>query len=138
MRAAVVVLAAGSGSRVGAEVNKVLLSLAGIPVVARSVSVACHVTGVTRVVLVVRDDEQDAVRVAVEAHLTEGGPEVSMVVGGSTRHRSEWSALTHLAAAIEGGEVDVVAMHDAARPLAPVALYDAVLAAAERAGGAIP
>jgi len=138
MRAAVVVLAAGSGSRVGAEVNKVLLPFGGTPVVARSVWVACQVPGVTRVVLVVRDGEQDAVRQAVEPHLTDGGPEVSMVLGGTTRHRSEWSALTHLAPAIETGEIDVVAMHDAARPLAPVALYGAVLAAAERVGGAIP
>jgi 2-C-methyl-D-erythritol 4-phosphate cytidylyltransferase len=116
----------------------VLLPLAWTPVVARSVSVACQVPGVARVVLVVRDGEQDAVREVVEPHLTEDGPEVSMVVGGTTRQRSEWSALTHLAAAIEAGEVDVVAMHDAARPLAPVSLYDAVLAAAERVGGAIP
>ena len=40
MRAAVVVLAAGTGSRVGAEVNKVLLPLGGVPVLARSVTTA--------------------------------------------------------------------------------------------------
>ena len=138
MRAAVVVLAAGSGTRVGAEVNKVLLPVAGVPVVARSVSTACSVPGVTRVVLVVRDGEQDDVRQAVEPHLRDAGPQVSMVTGGTTRHRSEWAALSHLAPAIEAGEVDVVAMHDAARPFAGVALYEAVLAAAERVGGAIP
>ncbi len=138
MRAAVVVLAAGSGSRVGAEVNKVLLPLAGMPVVARSVSTARQVPGVTRVVLVVREGEQDDVREAVEQHLTDAGPEVSMVTGGRTRHRSEWAALAHLAPAIEAGEVDVVVMHDAARPLAGVALYQAVLEAAARVGGAIP
>jgi len=138
MRAAVVVLAAGSGTRVGAEVNKVLLPVAGVPVVARSVSTACSVPGVTRVVLVVRDGEQDDVRQAVEPHLRDAGPQVSMVTGGTTRHRSEWAALSHLAPAIEAGEVDVVAMHDAARPFAGVALYEAVLAAAEQVGGAIP
>ena len=124
MRAAVVVLAAGSGTRVGAEVNKVLLPLAGVPVVARSVSTACLVPGVTHVVLVVRDGEQDAVRQAVEEHLSDAGPLVTMVTGGATRHRSEWAALSHLARAIEAGEIDVVAMHDAARPLAGVALYE--------------
>jgi 2-C-methyl-D-erythritol 4-phosphate cytidylyltransferase len=138
MRAAVVVLAAGSGTRVGAEVNKVLLPVAGVPVVARSVSTACSVPGVTRVVLVVREGEQDAVREAVEQHLPDAAPVVSMVTGGTTRHRSEWAALSHLAPAIEAGDVDVVAMHDAARPLAAVALYQAVLEAAERVGGAIP
>jgi 2-C-methyl-D-erythritol 4-phosphate cytidylyltransferase len=138
MRAAVVVLAAGSGTRVGAEVNKVLLPLAGVPVVARSVATACRVPGVEQVVVVVRDGEQGAVQEAVEKHLPDDGPLVTMVAGGATRHRSEWAALSHLASAIEAGEIDVVAMHDAARPLASVALYEAVLEAASRVGGAIP
>lgn len=138
MRAAVVVLAAGTGSRVGAEVNKVLLRLAGVPVVARSVRTARAVPGVRRVVLVVRDGEQDAVRAAVEPFIADGAPEVAMVAGGVTRHASEWAAMTLLADDIEAGDLDVVAMHDAARPLATVALYEAVLAAAAARGGAIP
>jgi 2-C-methyl-D-erythritol 4-phosphate cytidylyltransferase len=144
MRAAVVVLAAGAGSRVGASVNKVLLPLAAIPVVARSVRTACAVPGVRRVVLVVREGEQDAMRRAVEPHLpdTQGdgtdAPEVAMVTGGATRHASEWAALSLLAPAIEAGDIDVVAMHDAARPLASVALYDDVLRTALGFGGAIP
>lgn len=137
-RVAVVVLAAGSGTRVGAEVNKVLLPLAGVPVVARSVRTARTVPGVDRVVLVVRDGEQDAVRAAVEPHLGGDGPEVAMVAGGDTRQLSEWAALALLRPAIEAGEVDLVAMHDAARPLATVALYEAILSAAARCGGAIP
>jgi 2-C-methyl-D-erythritol 4-phosphate cytidylyltransferase len=138
MRAAVVVLAAGAGTRVGAEVNKVLLPLGGVPVVARSVQVACAVPGVRRVVLVVRDGEQDVVRATVEPFLADEPPEVAMVVGGATRHASEWAALTLLADDIEAGALDVVAMHDAARPFAGVALYEAVLAAALEHGGAIP
>ncbi len=138
MRAAVVVLAAGAGTRVGAEVNKVLLPLAGVPVVARSVRTARAVPGVRRVVLVVRDGEQDAVRRAVEPFLDDGAPEVSMVTGGETRHASEWQALSLLATEIETGEVDVVAIHDAARPLAPAELYGRVLAEAARRGAAIP
>jgi 2-C-methyl-D-erythritol 4-phosphate cytidylyltransferase len=138
MRAAVVVLAAGTGSRVGAEVNKVLLPLGDIPVVARSVMTARAVEGVRRVVLVVRDGEQEAVRAAVEPSLDDEQPQVAMVTGGATRHASEWEALSLLADQIEAGEIDVVAMHDAARPLATQDLYDRVLAAAAEHGGAIP
>jgi 2-C-methyl-D-erythritol 4-phosphate cytidylyltransferase len=138
MRAAVVVLAAGAGSRVGAEVNKVLLPVDGVPVVARSVRTACSVPGVRRVVLVVRAGEEQSVREAVEPYLPEGGPEVAMVTGGETRHRSEWAALELLAPSIELSEIEVVALHDAARPLAPTALYETVLATALRLGGAIP
>ena len=138
MRAAVVVLAAGAGTRVGADVNKVLLPVGGVPVVARSVRTACSVPGVRRVVLVVRDGEQDAVSERGRAAPLDAGPEVAMVTGGETRHASEWAALELLAPAIEAGDIDVVAMHDAARPLASAALYEAVLATAERLGGAIP
>jgi 2-C-methyl-D-erythritol 4-phosphate cytidylyltransferase len=146
MRAAVVVLAAGTGSRVGAEVNKVLLPLGGVPVLARSVTTARAVPGVRRVVLVVRDGEHEAVRAAVEPSLdpsTGSGqgdqqPEVAMVTGGPTRHASEWEALSLLADDIEAGEIDVVAMHDAARPLATQDLYERVLAEAAAHGGAIP
>jgi 2-C-methyl-D-erythritol 4-phosphate cytidylyltransferase len=138
MRAAVVVLAAGAGTRVGAEVNKVLLPLAGVPVVARSVRTARSVPGVRRVVLVVRDGEQDAVRRAVEPFLDDRVPEVSMVTGGETRHASEWQALALLADEIEAGDLDVVAIHDAARPLASAELYGRVLAEAARRGAAIP
>lgn len=138
MRAAVVVLAAGAGTRVGGGVNKVLLPLRGVPVVARSVTTARAVPGVLRVVLVVREGEQEAVRAAVEPYLDGGGPEVVMVSGGATRHASEWEALSLLADAIEAGEIEVVAMHDAARPLASPDLYERVLDAADAHGGAIP
>src|SRR4051812_32320936 len=138
MSAAVVVLAAGAGTRVGAHLNKVLLPLAGVPVVARSVRTACTVPGVRRVVLVVCDGEQDAVRKSVEPYLQDTGPEVAMVTGGATRHRSEWAALELLAPAIDAADIDVVAMHDAARPLAGVQLYETVLETAGRIGGAIP
>jgi 2-C-methyl-D-erythritol 4-phosphate cytidylyltransferase len=138
MRAAVVVLAAGAGTRVGAEVNKVLLPLVGVPVVARSVRTARSVPGVRRVVLVVRDGEQTAVRRAVEPYLDGLVPEVAMVTGGETRHASEWQALSLLATEIEAGDLDVIAIHDAARPLTSVELYGRVLAEAERRGAAIP
>ena len=138
MRAAVAVLAAGAGTRVGGTLNKVLLPVAGVPIVARSVRTACAVPDVERVVLVVRDGEPEAVRAAVEPYLPDDAPEVAMVVGGATRHASEWAAVQLLAASIEAGELDVVALHDAARPCAGVPLYEAVLAAAERLGGAIP
>jgi 2-C-methyl-D-erythritol 4-phosphate cytidylyltransferase len=138
MRAAAVVLAAGSGTRVGAEVNKVLLPVSGVPVVARSLRTARSVPGVRRVVLVVREGDEDDVRRAVEPHLGDEGPEVQMVTGGTTRHASEWRAVSLLAPEIEAGEIDLVAVHDAARPLASQALWERVLAEAERRGGAIP
>ena len=148
MPAAVVILAAGSGSRVGASSNKVLLPLGDSTVLARSVRSALSVPDVVRLVLVTRDGEEDAVRDAVAPELVTGlarglatglgDREAVLVVGGATRHASEWQALRVLATAIDAGDLDVVAIHDGARPLAPPALFASVLDAAREHGGALP
>jgi 2-C-methyl-D-erythritol 4-phosphate cytidylyltransferase len=84
----------------------------------------------------VRPGEEDDVAAALADHL--GDHEVHLVAGGDTRHASEWAALQVLGADIEAGTVDVVAVHDAARPLAAPALFTAVIEAARAVGGAIP
>lgn len=134
-RTAVVLLSAGSGSRVGTDTNKVLLPLHGRPVLAWSLRAVLRLAYVEQVVVVHRSEDHDAVREA-----TEDGPSgrVGYVEGGSTRHGSEWNALRALAGAVDSGHVDVVAIHDAARPLAHEALFGAVVAAAREHGGAIP
>lgn len=136
MPAAVVIVAAGSGTRVGASVNKVLLPLGDRPVLAWSVRDALAVDDVRRVVIVIRPEDRGAVADALAPFL--GDAEVDLVDGGATRHASEWAALLLLAPAIESGELDLVAIHDAARPLAGVALFEATFAAARTHGGAIP
>ena len=136
MPAAVVILAAGSGRRVGAEVNKVLLPLRDAPVLVWSVRTALALRDVRRLVLVVRPEDRAAVEAAVAPHL--GAREVLVVDGGATRHASEWAALQVLADDIASGEVDVVVVHDGARPLAGPGLWQAVVDAAREVGGAIP
>jgi 2-C-methyl-D-erythritol 4-phosphate cytidylyltransferase len=133
---AVVVVAAGAGARVGAEVNKVLLPLAGRPVVAWSVTTALALPDVRRVVVVHRADEGEAMAEALAPYL--GDAEVLLVPGGDTRHDSEWQALQVLAAEIDAGAIAVVAVHDAARPLADAGLFERTFAAAREHGGAIP
>lgn len=136
MSVALVVLAAGSGTRVGAATNKVLLPLGDSSALARSVTTALAVEGVRRLLIVVRDEDQDAVAEAVAPLL--GDREATVVVGGTTRHGSEWNALRVLRGDIESGDIDVVVIHDAARPLASRELFDATIAAARAHGGAIP
>lgn len=136
MPAVVVVLAAGSGSRVGAPVNKVLLPLRGRPILAWSVRDALATPGVDRVVVVVRPGEADEIGAALAPHL--GEREVAIVDGGATRHASEWRALRALAADIDAGSIEVVVVHDGARPLAGVDLFTASIQAATLHGGALP
>ena len=133
---AVVVLAAGSGTRVGAEVNKVLLPLRDAPVLVWSVRDALALPDVRRLVLVVRPEDRAGVADAVAPHL--GDREVLVVDGGATRHASEWAALRVLADDITSGEVDVVVVHDGARPLAGTWLWRTVVDTAREVGGAIP
>lgn len=136
MRTAIVLLAAGSGRRVGADRNKILLPLDGIPVLAHSVRTALRVEGADRVVVVVRPEDREEVAEALWPHL--GTHDVWLVDGGEERHDSEYRALQALRADIEGGEIDVVAIHDAARPLASAALFRAVIDVAAADGAAVP
>ncbi|XBB65362.1 2-C-methyl-D-erythritol 4-phosphate cytidylyltransferase [Nocardioides sp. WV_118_6] len=134
--AAVVVLAAGSGSRVGAEVNKVLLPLQGLPLLAWSVRTALDVPDVDPVVVVCRPGERADVGAALLSVI--GEREVLLVEGGATRQASEQAALNVLASRVADGSVDVIAIHDGARPLASAALFATTIATARTYGGAVP
>jgi 2-C-methyl-D-erythritol 4-phosphate cytidylyltransferase len=133
--AAAIVLAGGSGTRLGAERNKVYLPLRGRPVLAWSLATFAGMPEVGAVVLVVREADRPLAEQVLAEH-TAGGVEV--VVGGRTRQESELAGLRRLAARIDAGAVDAVLVHDAARPLATRALAASVLAAARADGGAVP
>jgi 2-C-methyl-D-erythritol 4-phosphate cytidylyltransferase len=135
-RSAIVLLGAGSGRRVGAERNKVLLPLAGMPLLAHGVRTALEVDGAHRVVVVVRPEDRAEVADVLAPHL--GLHDVWLVDGGEERHDSEYRALRALRDDIDRGEIDVVAIHDGARPLASAALFRAVIDVAAAEGAAVP
>ena len=134
--AALVVLAGGSGSRVGAAANKVYLPLGGRRVISWSFVWAREVIEIGRFVLVVRAADT-ALAAQVLAAEVPGLP-VEVVCGGDTRHASEQAALDLLAPAIRAGHVQVVAIHDGARPLSGPDLFRSAIRTARRWGGAIP
>ncbi len=143
-KAAGVVLASGSGSRMGAEVNgapvnKVYLPLAGRSLVSWSVAALAAVPDIEVLVLVARPEDSEHVANVLSAHSTSRfGTDIEVVAGGATRQESELMALRHLADRITSGEIDVVLIHDAARPLVSCALVADVLRATREFGGAIP
>jgi len=134
--AAVVLLAAGSGTRTGLATNKVFARLAGRRVLSWSLAAVCDDPLFGPVVVVVRADELAAAGQVLAAELP--GRDVQLVSGGATRHRSEWNALQALADDVHAGSVDVVVVHDAARPLAPATLFAETVAVAREHGGAVP
>ena len=133
---AAIVLAAGAGTRAGGGRNKVYLPLGGRPIVTWSLELFRQVPGIGRLVLVVREGDRGLAREVLDREPT--GVPVELVTGGDTRHQSEYRALLHLADDIRRGGIDVVLVHDAARPLTPVEVVEKVLATAVRTGGAIP
>jgi len=134
--AAAVVLASGAGTRVGSERNKVYLPLGGHSVVAWSLRTLAGVAGIGVLVLVARPQDEELAGQVLDTECA--GCAVQVVPGGAARHDSELMALRHLGPRIASGEIDVVLMHDAARPLVTPALVTAVLAAARQDGGAVP
>jgi len=117
------VVAAGRGERFGGP--KQYETLGGRTVLERSVEVA-------------RATCQGVIVVAAEEHLARArklvGPDIAVVAGGPSRSASVRAGLGALPPAAE-----LVAVHDAARPLASADLWFGVLGAlADGADGAIP
>jgi 2-C-methyl-D-erythritol 4-phosphate cytidylyltransferase len=131
-----VVLAAGVGTRVGADGNKAYLPLAGRSMVTWSIAAVTEAPQIARTVLVYRRGEYDLAQQTISAELS--AARVELVEGGDSRHASEFNVLRYLADDIESGAVDVVLIHDAARPLADSAMFDVALSVAREFGGAIP
>ncbi len=131
-----VVLAAGLGSRVGADGNKAYLQVANRAMVAWSLDTLTQVADITRVVLVYRQGERSLAEDTVACELPFAA--VEFVEGGDSRHASEFNVLRYLAADIDSGAIDVVLIHDAARPVAGADMFVTAVSVAREFGGAIP
>lgn len=119
MRIAALILAAGSGSRFGGAQPKQFLALAGVPIVARALRAF---TGHPRVARVLAVGPAGAIAAACPDL-----PEADIVPGGATRQASARAGLEALAA----DPPEAVLIHDAARPLVPGRVVDAVCDALE-------
>ena len=124
MTIAAVLVAAGSGSRFGAETPKQFLRLAGKPVIRHAAE------ALAREVDLLQPVGESAPIVAA----LDGVPFLPVVAGGATRQASVLAGLE----ALVPHAPDIVLVHDAARPLIPAGTIPALLTALERAPGAIP
>ncbi|SOC11712.1 bifunctional 2-C-methyl-D-erythritol 4-phosphate cytidylyltransferase/2-C-methyl-D-erythritol 2,4-cyclodiphosphate synthase [Rhodobacter maris] len=124
MSVAVIIVAAGRGTRAGEGLPKQWRDLAGRPVLAQTVE-AFRTLG--RVIVVLHLDD-------MARGLTLFGGSVTLVAGGASRSESVLNALVTL----EGSEITRVLIHDGARPLVPQAVLQAVLVALETHPGAAP
>lgn len=124
----VVIVAAGSASRMGG-IDKVMAPLGGEPMIVRTVRAFQECDAVKKIVVVTRQD-----LILPITSLCSGMDKVKAVVaGGSSRQES-----VHLGLNALSGEVQLVAVHDGARPLATWQLIDRVIRAANTYGAAAP
>ncbi|MDQ1540601.1 MAG: 2-C-methyl-D-erythritol 4-phosphate cytidylyltransferase [Actinomycetota bacterium] len=122
MTVAAIVPAAGRGDRLGPGQPKALRTLGGVPMLVHAVRALSRARLVDLVVVAAPPDGVGDVKALLALH--DIGAEVLVVAGGAERQDSVARALEALPPA-----VDVVLVHDAARPLAPSELVDAVAGA---------
>lgn len=120
MRTAVIIVAAGRGSRIGGEVPKQWQTLAGKPVLAHCLAAFAGM----QVMLVIHPAD----RARAE------GLGVPLVMGGATRDASVLAGLT----ALEGMGITHVLIHDGARPLVSRDLINRLIAALATHDGVAP
>ena len=126
MSTAVIIVAAGRGTRMGSPLPKQWQTLAGRPVLAHALQ-AFRDAGLAPVVLALHPDDMG--RAGALA-----GEGVETVSGGASRAESVRNAL----AALEGRRITRVLIHDGARPLVSRALIDRLVAALEDGPAAAP
>jgi 2-C-methyl-D-erythritol 4-phosphate cytidylyltransferase len=122
---AAIVVAAGSGTRLGAEVPKAFVEVGGRTLLEHAVAGLAAHPQVGPIVVAVPPGQRERAGALV--------PSVTVVEGGATRQLS-----VALALATVPPEADLVLVHDAARAFVPVEVISRVIAALEAADGAVP
>ena len=125
-----ILVAAGRGTRMGPNVDKLFLEVAGRPVVAHTWQIFNDAAGIDEIILVVREGMQPHFTELARLHgFTKS---YRLVTGGAERQDSVWNGLAALSP-----DCELVAIQDAARPCTSAALIAATLQAARESGAAV-
>jgi 2-C-methyl-D-erythritol 4-phosphate cytidylyltransferase / 2-C-methyl-D-erythritol 2,4-cyclodiphosphate synthase len=124
------IVAAGKGVRAGGAIPKQYVPLAGVAMVARAVDAFANHPAIDSIYVVIGEGQQDLLHGAL------AGRAISRaIVGGLNRIDSVRAGLDAIAA---NGGCEHVFIHDAARPLLPLAVIDRLITALETAPCAVP
>lgn len=125
-----VILAGGTGSRMGAELPKQFLPLEGRPVIAWAMEAFSSHRDITGVLVVSHPDYIDRIRgIAEEQGI---GKIIDVLPGGETRQGSSYHAITGYS--FKGD--DIILIHDAARPFITADIITRSIDAARECGAA--
>ena len=127
---AVLLAAAGSGSRMGGGVPKQYRLLGDAPVLVKAARAFCAMDAFSVVAAAVPAEDMAYCRDLFDRY---GLPGVTLTAGGATRQESVYNALKSLPQ-----DVDAVLVHDAARPFVDEWVIRGVLDALETASAAVP
>lgn len=130
MKTSAIIVAAGSGARLGASEPKALVKIAGRTMLAYAIDTVAQVAAIGEIVIAAPPGFEAAVRAEVSQYGIE--LPVKITPGGIERQDS-----VRIALRLTSAESELVIVHDAARPLATAAIFEACLEAAERSGGGI-
>ena len=129
-RTVVIVPAAGRGERLGPGAPKALRVLGGQPILIHAVRAVAAARGVDMVVVAAPEAALDDTRSLLAG--SQHDADLLVVAGGDSRQDSVARALLALPS-----DVDVVLVHDAARPLVPSEVVDRVVAAVRAGADAV-
>ncbi|HXS68838.1 MAG TPA: 2-C-methyl-D-erythritol 4-phosphate cytidylyltransferase [Candidatus Polarisedimenticolia bacterium] len=127
---AAILVAAGKGTRMGPNVDKLFLEVAGKPVIVHTWSRFANARCIDEIILVVRDGMQSAFQELAGKFALK--KPFRLVVGGKERQDSVWNGLEAISP-----NTEIVAIQDAARPCTREALIEATIAAARETGAAV-
>ena len=114
-----IILAGGSGTRMGADNTKQFIDLAGVPVIARTIHAFQIAETVSEIVIVAKKDEIPLYKELIKEH---GFTKVTKVVkGGATRQKSALCGFEAISA-----KTKFISIHDGARPLITADIIDKV------------
>ena len=125
-----IIVAAGRGSRMGPNVDKLFLEVNGCPVVAHTWRLFDRLPSIAELVVVVREGLQSSFEELGKKY--EFTKPFRLVAGGPERQDSVWNGLQALAPAAE-----IVVIHDGARPCSRPDLIAATISAAREIGAAV-
>lgn len=126
----VLLMAAGQSSRFKGEIKKPFADIDGRAVWMRAADLFVSRKEVAQTILVIAADDEENVRRRYGPNMA--FMNVQLILGGAQRSDSVANGLAHIA-----DDVELVAIHDAARPCATPKMIDDVFAAAEQHGAAI-
>jgi len=130
MKKFVIIVAGGSGSRMGSEIPKQFLELCGKPVLMHTIQVFHEFDPKSKIILVLPEDQKQFWNGLCLKHSFSVQHQV--VAGGKIRFHSVMNGLSQIE------DEGIVFIHDGVRPLVSKATLDRCLETAQKYGNAIP